>query len=69
MEGVCLEKSCEIIKALINELNTYKEDSLGYKYVCDEQNNIMNDLGNKITKLNNQIKLYEQQSSCMIRKL
>ena len=64
----CIEKSYDIIKTLANENDLYKEEAYGFKYVCDEQKKKikkLNDDNNLLKyendKLNNQLKLHEQQ--------
>jgi len=64
----CIEKSYDIIKALVNENDLYKEEAYGFKYVCDEQKKKIKKLNDDYSslkyendKLNNQLKLHEQQ--------
>jgi len=64
----CIEKSCDIIKALVQKNELFEEEAYGYKFVSEEQNKQLNKYYEEINnykqyveKLSNQIKLYESQ--------
>lgn len=61
----CVEKSCDIIKALANENDLFREEAYGYKYVSDELKIKNKKYVDEITQLKNQLILYEQQRGGM----
>ena len=61
----CVEKSCDIIKALANENDLFREEAYGYKYVSDELKIKNKKYVDEITQLKNQLLLYEQQRGGM----
>ena len=61
----CIEKSHDIIKALANENDLFREEAYGYKYVSDELKSKNKKYIDEITQLKNQLLLYEQQRGGM----
>lgn len=60
-----VERSCEIIKALVNENDIFREEAYGYKYVSEELKNKNNKYIDEINTLKNQLFLYDQQKGGM----
>jgi len=64
-----LEKSCQVMKIIMNENERLKEEAYGYKYIDEENkkylqimNNNMNELKQENDKLKNKLNNFEKQS-------
>ena len=64
-----LDKSCKIIKMLLDENETLKEESYGFKYISEEQkkhtmklDENFNELKQHYDSLSNKLKAYESQN-------